>query len=62
MSTRILDLMDDGETVFIPGVNCITCGRFVGHDGHIEVGHFEMSTEVAYASGECARCIQGGAS
>lgn len=49
--------MDDEMTDFIPGVNCIHCGRFVGRDGHIGVGYFEMSSEVAYVEGECRRCL-----
>ncbi len=51
--------MDDGMTRYIPGVNCVHCGRFVGRDGHISVEHFEMSTEVASVDGECGRCSRG---
>lgn len=52
-------LMDDEMTPFIPGINCYECGRFVGRDGHIGVGYFEMSNEVAYVEGECGRCLRG---
>ena len=51
-------LMNDGMTPFVPGVNCLDCGRFVGRDGSIEIGHFEMSNEVAYVEGWCARCLK----
>jgi hypothetical protein len=49
--------MDDGYP-YVPGLNCGNCGRFVGRDGSIEIGHFEMSDEVAYVSGTCRRCCQ----
>lgn len=49
---------DDGETAYVPGVNCGECGRFVGRDGHILIGTFEMSEIVAYVEGECARCLR----
>jgi hypothetical protein len=51
------DEMDDGIGRFIPGVNCIDCGRFVGRDGHISIEHFEMSSEIASVDGTCRRCI-----
>jgi hypothetical protein len=38
-------LMDDGLTVYTPGVNCIHCGRFVGRDGAL---YYE----------ECATCVR----
>lgn len=47
---------DDGRP-FVPGVNCDSCGRFVGRDGHIEIECFEMSSTVASVSGECGRCL-----
>lgn len=50
-------LMDDEMYPFVSGVNCLTCGRFVGRDGHIGIGYFEMSSEVAYVEGECRRCL-----
>jgi hypothetical protein len=45
--------MDDGLAYYIPGVQCLTCGRFVGTNGAIEVEHREMSTEVASVTGWC---------
>lgn len=47
---------EDGRP-FIPGVNCWTCGRFVGRDGSIEITHFEMSNTIASVEGECAQCL-----
>ena len=52
-------LMDDGMTAYIPGINCVECGRFVGRDGWISVGYFEMSSEVAYVEGVCGRHVHG---
>jgi hypothetical protein len=49
---------DDGETDYVPGINCGECGRFVGRDGHIGIATFEMSEIVAYVDGECARCLR----
>lgn len=46
---------DDGRD-YVAGVNCYDCGRFVGRDGSIAIGTFEMSNEVAYVDGQCARC------
>jgi hypothetical protein len=51
-------VMDDGATRYVPGVHCMTCGRFVGRDGWIEIETFEMSEIVASVEGECARCLQ----
>lgn len=51
-------LMADGMTEYVPGVNCLHCGRFVGRDGSIEVEHFEMSSTVASVEGECGRCLE----
>lgn len=48
--------MADGMSPFVPGINCWTCGRFVGRDGWIEITHFEMSNEVASVEGQCGRC------
>lgn len=28
-------VMDDGFSPFVPGVNCVDCGRFIGRDGSI---------------------------
>lgn len=42
---------------FVPGINCMECGRFVGRDGSIEIEHFEMSGEVASVEGTCSACI-----
>lgn len=50
-------LMDDEMTPFVPGINCYTCGRFVGRDGSIEIEHYEMSEIVASVEGECRRCL-----
>lgn len=50
-------LMDDEMTPYCPGVNCFTCGRFVGRDGYVGYEHFEMSMRLASIEGECARCI-----
>lgn len=50
-------LMDDGEHPYVPGVNCVGCGQFVGRDGWIDVEHFEMSPVVASVSGTCGRCL-----
>lgn len=50
-------LMTDGCSWFVPGVNCMSCGRFVGRDGWIGIQTFEMSTEVASVEGECRRCL-----
>lgn len=50
-------VMDDGMTVYTPGVNCIHCGRFVGRDGSLSYEHFEMSSRIASLDGECRRCI-----
>jgi hypothetical protein len=54
------ELMDNGITVFTPGVNCITCGRFIGRDGALYYEYFEMSDELAGLDGYCGRCIRGG--
>lgn len=48
---------DDELAPFVPGINCLVCGRFVGRDGHISVETFEMSSTVASVEGECARCL-----
>lgn len=58
MNIATYGLMDDEMTPYIPGVNCIECGRFVGRDGSIEVEHFEMSSEVASVAGECVTCLR----
>lgn len=50
-------LMDDEERPFVPGINCLTCGRFVGRDGWIGIDYFEMSSEIASVEGECRRCL-----
>lgn len=42
---------------FIPGLNCVDCGRFVGTDGSTRATYFEMSSEIAYVEGICARCL-----
>ena len=47
----------DGISWYVPGVNCMTCGRFVGRDGDISIGTFEMSETVAWVEGECRRCL-----
>jgi hypothetical protein len=52
--------MDNGITVFTPGVNCITCGRFIGRDGALYYEYFEMSDELASLDGYCGPCIRGG--
>ena len=31
-------LMDDEMTPYVPGINCLQCGRFVGRDGWVSVG------------------------
>jgi hypothetical protein len=49
---------DDGMP-FVPGINCVDCGKFVGRDGHISIEHFEMSFEVASVDGMCASCVRG---
>lgn len=51
---------DDGWP-FVPGVQCFECGRFVGRNGYIGIGTFEMSSEVAYVEGHCRRCMDRGA-
>jgi len=48
---------DDTGMPYVPGVNCINCGKFVGRNGYIEIDYFEMSNEVASVSGECAHCL-----
>lgn len=53
-------LYDRDGREFIPGVNCVDCGRFVGTDGSTMATCFEMSNEIAYVEGVCARCLQGG--
>lgn len=50
-------LMLDGIHEYHPGINCHTCGRFVGRDGYIGVEHFEMSSEIASIEGQCRKCI-----
>lgn len=50
-------LMDDGMTPYVPRINCLNCGRFVGRDGCISIEHFEMSSTIASIEGECRRCI-----
>lgn len=47
-------------TDFVPGINCLECGRFVGRDGSIEIECFEMSFTVASVEGTCARCLRRG--
>ena len=47
----------DGVSRYVPAVNCLRCGRYVGRDGSIEIETFEMSNEVASVSGTCARCV-----
>jgi hypothetical protein len=51
-------LMDDGMTAYVPGINCILCGRFVGRDGSIEIDYREMSSEVSSIEGECGACLR----
>jgi hypothetical protein len=50
-------ICDDGISAFVPGVNCLDCGRFVGRDGYIGIEYFEMSNEVASVEGQCRRCL-----
>lgn len=50
-------MMLDGINDYLPGINCITCGRFVGRDGYIHIAHYEMSSQVASVDGECRACI-----
>jgi hypothetical protein len=50
-------LCDDGETPYVPGVNCMGCGKFVGRDGRIEIAHREMSGAVASVEGTCGACM-----
>lgn len=50
-------MMDNGIDLFVPGVNCDECGRFVGRDGSICIEYFEMSREIAGVDGTCRRCI-----
>lgn len=50
----------DGMQPFFPAVPCLHCGRFVGRDGHFNIEHFEMSTEIASLDGECRRCLDAG--
>jgi hypothetical protein len=45
------------EYEWVPCVNCIHCGKFVGRDGYIHIEHFEMSSEVASVDGECRECL-----
>lgn len=56
MGTLVRGTCDDGQP-YVPGVNCMTCGRFVGRDGWIGIECFETSFEVASVEGECARCM-----
>jgi hypothetical protein len=49
---------DDHETEYVPGVNCLDCGKFVGRDGHIEIATFESSSVVAYVEGTCGKCAR----
>ncbi len=56
-SEIISGLCDDEMSAYVPGINCIDCGRFVGRDGWIGVGYFEMSNEVAYVEGLCRCCL-----
>lgn len=51
------DEMDDGIGRFIPGVNCMDCGRFVGRDGYIGIDYYEMSSTIAGIEGQCRRCL-----
>lgn len=51
------DLMDDEMGPYVPGVNCMDCGRFVGRDGYIGIDYYEMSSEVAGVEGQCRRCL-----
>ncbi|MCW2922132.1 MAG: hypothetical protein JWL76_2006 [Thermoleophilia bacterium] len=51
-------MMLDGIHEYWAGINCYTCGKFVGRDGYISIGHFEMSSEVAYVEGECRKCME----
>ena len=53
-------LYDRDGREFIPGVNCVDCGRFVGTDGSTIFFKLEMRYEIAYVEGVCARCLQGG--
>lgn len=50
-------LCDDGEMPYVPGVNCVDCGKFVGRDGCIEIAHREMSGAVASVEGTCGACM-----
>jgi hypothetical protein len=50
-------LMDDELHAYVPGINCLDCGRFVGRDGYIGIEHYEMSSQVASVEGQCRRCI-----
>jgi hypothetical protein len=49
---------DSYDRPYVPGVNCMECGLFVGRDGSIEVDHFEMSSEIASVEGTCAQCLR----
>lgn len=51
------NLMDDGMSQFVPGINCLDCGRFVGRNGYIGIEHYEMSSTVASIEGQCRRCL-----
>lgn len=48
----------DDDRPFVPGLNCLDCGRFVGRDGYVGIETFEMSGEVASVEGMCARCVR----
>lgn len=50
-------LCTNGYTAFWPGTPCLHCGKFVGRDGHFNVEHFEMSSEIASMDAECATCM-----
>ena len=56
--TNIASGVCEDDRPFVPGINCMECGRFVGRDGAIEITHFEMSSEVASVEGTCGRCIR----
>jgi hypothetical protein len=60
VSEQQLGVMDNGITLFTPGVNCIHCGRFIGRDGALYYEYFEMSSELASLDGYCGRCIRDG--
>jgi homoaconitase/3-isopropylmalate dehydratase large subunit len=48
---------DNHGRMYIPGVNCCVCGRFIGKDGNVDVSYdwWTDGYELGYPT--CGKCI-----